>query len=155
MSGTDVIAVAALLVSIVSAVFSQRLYTREVKSQGYQMAMTMFHELDRVFIDHPYARPYFYNGERWEEEKSGDRYFRLESIAEMYLDVSEVVLDTKLGLMADDEPSWRAFIVDCLAASPITVEHLTSAPEWHPRTYKLWRQELSSDTNPRDGIIEE
>lgn len=144
MPDSDYVAILALLVSIVAAFFTNFMYRRELKNQGYQLAMSMFIDVDKVFIEYPDARPYFYDGSNPAAVEDLTMQNRVIAIAEMMLDICELVTDTRLGLKRGDEDSWNDWVLGCLASSPAMLTHLTENPDWHPRTSRLYRTHVAA-----------
>lgn len=151
MPSTDPIAFLALIVSIIAAFFTHFMYRKEIKNQGYQLAMGMFIEVDRVFIEYPQTRRYFYDGVSVPDGLDPAEEQRIMAVSEMMLDICELVTDTRLGLKAGDEESWRNYVTGCLQASPTMVEHLTDHPDWHPRTYRLYLSRVIDTTSQENA----
>jgi hypothetical protein len=86
--------------------------------------------LDRIFLDHPELRPYFYAGKDLEE--SDPLYPKVETVADMHLDVYGYNLDYRL-VFPDDyrrPEDYKRYIRSMLVLSPVMRRRLETKGEW-------------------------
>src|SRR5215207_10624185 len=89
-----IIASVALAVSGVAAGYSIRISRRSLVTTTYRSATDLTLELDRVFLERPQLRPYFYEGEPTPPRGHEDHHVVL-AAAEFALDVCECIWDQK------------------------------------------------------------
>jgi hypothetical protein len=96
--------------------------------------------LDKVFLDHPELRPYFYDGKDLDE--SHPLYSTVETVADMHLDVYGYNLDYRL-VFPDDYRSaaaYKRYVRDRLSRSPVMRRRLAAKGEWFsPYLQELYR----------------
>jgi hypothetical protein len=88
--------------------------------------------LDRVFLDHPELRPYFYEGK--DLDKSDPLlYAQVEAVAEMHLDVFDYNLNYRLLFPKEYHfpEGHESFIREMLAQSPIMRRALEKRAAWY------------------------
>jgi hypothetical protein len=86
--------------------------------------------LDRVFLDHPELRPYFFEGKDLKE--SDPLYAQVEAVADMHLDVFADTLDYCL-VFPDDwrrPEGYKSYIRSRLALSPVMRRRLEKKADW-------------------------
>ena len=134
MDTSTVVAVAALLVSLGSAVYAYRHGRRTLKVTTYHGATDLTLQLDQVFIEHPELRPFFYEGRPLPDPGSeGDTLrHRVLAAAEYALDIFECIWDHRDTYDDKDKESWRAWIGDMLASSPTCSDLYTTNRDWYP-----------------------
>lgn len=109
-------------------------------------------ELDKLFIDFPHLRKYFYNGEVFKEDSS-DAYAQAAAIAEYILDHMAAIMPQRT---ADGEmlisTIWREYIKDSFYNSPILCSTLEKHSRWYPRElYEIKEEALIHHYN--DGLV--
>ena len=137
----------SLMISFVSAlslifIFLQTrfLYTQNAKTtvnmqaSMYSTIATQTLEMDRIFIERPDLRPYFYGGV---DIKEDDKNYNLVlSIAEYQLDYFDSTR-TELGYIPpdhdtqEDRETWHHYLADSFAKSPILCERIKSNSNWY------------------------
>jgi hypothetical protein len=87
--------------------------------------------LDRVFLDHPELRPYFYEGK--DLDKSDPLYAQVEAVAEMHLDVFDYNLNYRLHFPNEYHfpEGHESFIHEMLAHSPVMRRRLEKKGAWY------------------------
>jgi hypothetical protein len=137
----------SLAVSVIALVISALGFTAVIVSirtaqaqMGYMAAQTRVMTrdrslsnvltLDRVFLDHPELRPYFYEGK--DLEVSDPLYPKVEAVADMHLDVYGYNLDYRLVFPDDyrSPESYKRYIRSRLALSPVMRRRLEKKAEW-------------------------
>jgi hypothetical protein len=86
--------------------------------------------LDRVFLEHPELRPYFYNGKDLDE--TDPLYPQVEAVAEMHLDVFDYNLNYRILFPQQyhHPEAEESFIREMLASSPVMRRRLIKKREW-------------------------
>jgi hypothetical protein len=124
----------------------------QTQLQRTQSVMDQMLELDKLFIEHPDLRPYFYEGQ---EIRQGDqdelnggqevkgeretpvafkkRYQRVLAIADFQLDFFDLFLNQSesLILSQEDKENWLSYITDSFAKSPVMCQRLNSVKSWY------------------------
>jgi hypothetical protein len=103
----------------------------QTKALTTQHVMTELYELDKVFIDYPHLRPYFYDGK--EMSDSDADYGRVRAIAEFQLDFFDSFLTQSeyLTLKPDELENWRTYIKDSFRNSPAMCRRLKGVEGWY------------------------
>ncbi|HEU0316965.1 MAG TPA: hypothetical protein VFR49_06525 [Solirubrobacteraceae bacterium] len=135
------IAVAALLASLGSAVYTyalSRQARRSLKVTTYHDATALTLQVDRMFVDHPRLRPYFYDGAPVPTgSRQPDERNRVLAAAEFLLDVLECVWDHEDEYDAQDRRAWAEWIHDTFASAPACRELYLDKRDWYPSLTKL------------------
>jgi hypothetical protein len=126
------IALISLAVALIGAVMSRRALRRS----SYRTSADLLLEADRIFLDRPDLRPYFYDGVECSADDSEQRA-RVEAVAEFYLDVLETIWDHRNEFSRVDRASWREWIHDLLEWSPALRQVYTATPRWYPTITSL------------------
>lgn len=149
MDASTVVAVAALLASIASAVYTYRQARRTLKVTTYQGATDLTLQLDQVFIEHPELRPYFYESRPAPEPGGGDDILRSRVLAaaEYALDIFECIWDHRDTYADTDKDSWREWIGDMLASSPVCTALYLQNVDWYPAL-----QDLKNEKGSEPGV---
>ena len=139
----DIIQVAVAILGFVGIIISL-LYlakqtkeaTRQSKSleesirvQVYQGISSDMLEIDRVFIEHPELRPYFY--ESIELSQDSPLYKMALSIAEMKLDFYDTVLHQMPHFLQPLASNWKDGIRYAFALSPVMKTVLDTHKTWY------------------------
>jgi len=124
------------LLSLIFVVVQVRQTTVSMQASMYATIATQTLEMDKMFIEKPELRPYFYDGQ---DIKKGDlNYDRVLSIAEYQLDYFDSTR-TELGYIPrdqdtqEDRATWNNYLGDSFANSPILCERIKANPEWYMR----------------------
>jgi hypothetical protein len=108
-----------------------RMSDRELKENLLIPLKTQQLELDRLFVEYPHVRKYFYKGEVISDDGS-DEYARVAALAEYILDHFAAVIS---HTTADGKPLtstiWREYINDCFVNSPILCSTLDRHSGWY------------------------
>jgi hypothetical protein len=140
MSLGDFLSVLALAISLVSIVLSVRYTVRGSKASAYDRATDLFLEIDRIFIEHPEMRAYFYGNEK---VPAGDPVVqRVEATAELILDVFEWVWRRQEELVQRDQEGWCTYILDSLRGSSALLDFHQLHTSWHPAIESLLMREI-------------
>ncbi|HKQ46410.1 MAG TPA: hypothetical protein VJS47_13555 [Rhizomicrobium sp.] len=94
--------------------------------QSYSAINTQMSEIDKVFIDQPTLRPYFYKKQPWPDSDEMLRN-KLTSVAERKLDFIDFWFTSARHLSLDeyDMVSWRNYFIDSFRNSRILCDVLT------------------------------
>jgi len=108
--------------------------TENMQASMYATIATHTFEMDRLFIEHPNLRPYFYGGKDI-DEKDKD-YDLVIAIAEHQLDYFDATW-TQLGYIPDDadkeedRETWNRYFLDSFANSPILCKRFNMNRSWY------------------------
>lgn len=134
---------AALVVGLLSLIFIYR-QTREIATQttysaaslqitAYKAIGDQVLEADKLFIEHPKLRPYFYSGK--EIGKDNPDYDVVEALAEFQLDYIDSVqhqLKYRKKVFQDiDLSTWQEYFNDSFTNSPILCKRLNETAAWY------------------------
>lgn len=117
----------ALLVSV-TGLLTSRLALRR---SSYRTATDYALDADRMFLDNPTLRDYFYEGKPPPEEPAEERA-RVMAAAEFYLDVFEAIWDHRGEFSRTDRAAWREWVHDLFESSPAMQTVYLHDPDWYP-----------------------
>lgn len=135
MSVSDALAGVAIVISLLSAVYSYRLSRRTHDISIYYGVIGMFRELDKTFVEYPDIRPYFYEGKPADADDPNLQ--RVRAVAELVLDAFEWIWHRKEELNTEDETGWMNYIADTFFSSPALQQHYASFAHWYPGITRL------------------
>jgi hypothetical protein len=143
LSWSILLPTSALMVSLGSAFYSYRLSRRAHHVNTYYGAISLFRDLDNVFISYPELRAYFYGG----KQATGDdsNAMRVQAVAELVCDVFEWIWHRQEKLTGSDKGGWQAYILDTFAQSPALRHHFVQHTSWYPGVARLLRENLHVD----------
>ena len=113
-----------------SATEQTSLVAESVRGAVYAAVATQISEANRIFIDHPELRGYFYEGAQLRDSDSNRE--RVEAVAEHLLDYFDSVL-MQLEYLPQPWPRdwWDAYIVDSFARSEVLCDYLAAHRSWY------------------------
>ena len=134
--------VLSLLISFAGAIslvfiFIQTMQaTANMKASMYATMTIQTLEMDKILLEHPQLRPYFY--EKWDPSGLTDYETRnkVTIIAEYQLDYFDLVM-TQLDYIPTDQDSeedketWKKYFADSFANSPALCKRITDKPGWY------------------------
>ncbi|MGW6280053.1 hypothetical protein [Kribbella sp. NPDC055071] len=133
MTRAEYLSGVAVLVSVLSAILAWRIGSRTVRNMSYRSATDLMLEVDRIFIEHPSLRKYFYD--QMDCPKGHKDRALVEAVAELTLDVLECIWDDRRNYSRRDLKSWDMYIGAMFEQSPAVVEAYD--PTWYP-TLASW-----------------
>lgn len=105
-----------ILIATVSVyVFQWKEYAKQTRAQVYQNVASEVLNLDRIFIERPYLRPYFYGGETPSQEHQQEA----EALAEMYHDFFDSLDTQKAALPEYPWRNWLYWTATLYRESPV------------------------------------
>jgi hypothetical protein len=135
----------AVIITIYLLNRQTRMSDRELRENLLIPLKTQQLELDKLFVEHPQIRKYFYQGEIISEDKS-DEYARVAAVAEYMLDHFAAVMS---HTTTDGKPListiWREYLKDCFVNSPILCTTLEKYSRWYPRELSNIKKEALND----------
>lgn len=129
------------LISLIIIYTQTRAITTQTKnsaaslhSSAYQAITTQEMEVDKLFVENPTLRPYFFSGKEIREDNLD--YALAESIADYELDFfdsaqSQLRLLQELEPTSIDKEAWDAYFDDSFAHSPILCRRLNELATWY------------------------
>lgn len=89
--------------------------------------------LDKLFMDKPYLRPYFYEGKPIDEKD--EKYQEVVMAAEMVLDIFDIIAAQNQNFLEfwDDPQAWDEWMIDTFATSPILRDTLDKRSSWYSK----------------------
>ena len=121
---------------------AQSLRTEKSMCSNVQIAvLNHVVNLDRLFMDKPYLRPYFYDGT--EVSETDEKYEELSATSEMVLDIFDLVADqSRKNPECWDRPKlWDEWIIDTFSTSPILRDTLGKHSTWYEEPLMSLREE--------------
>jgi hypothetical protein len=119
-----------------------------LRSTAYKAITDQEMEIDKLFIEHPKLRPYFYSGQKINEDNPD--FAQAEAIAEYELDFFdsaqhqlEYIAVTKDIDMAE----WNAYFDDSFRNSPILCARLNKIRTWYRSGFAQREQEVCSQSS--------
>jgi hypothetical protein len=138
----DYLSIFALLVSFASLAISIYFAKRGNENSAYDRATDLFLEIDRVFIEHPEVRLYFYGNQ---DLQPGDPIApKVEAVAELILDVFEWIWRRQRELSLKDQEGWRRYILERLDSSTALCDYYKKNSEWYPIVERILRERLGT-----------
>lgn len=117
-----------------------RLGTKNMQASMYGTIATQTLEMDRIFIESPTLRPYFYD--KRDIKKDHKRTYDLAmAVAEHYLDAFDAI-QTQLGYIPEDpdtpedRDTWNNFFADSFANSPALCRRINKNRPWYMKQLK-------------------
>jgi hypothetical protein len=103
---------------------------RATLASVYQAMNDNMLQINRLFVDRPLLRPYFY-GEQELTDESPEERERVEATAELFINFIDNVL-TQMPLLPSNlaEP-WRTYFGSVTASSPVLCEFWERRREWY------------------------
>jgi hypothetical protein len=138
----EVIAALALIASVISLFVSWRTARHSAKITTYRSATDLTLDIDRIFVEHPGLRKYFYEAVDTNAE-SAEVHSRVNAIAELMLDCFECIWDIRATYSAVDRGSWGHYVLDMLETAPAMkrmFEHRMQQ-DWYPALEDLKKAE--------------
>jgi hypothetical protein len=142
-----VVALVALVLSLLG-IFQGR---RSLRTTTYRSATDLVLEADRMFLNSPHLRQYFYDDAECTE--SSPHYIEMMAAAEFYLDVVECIWDHRDEFKRRDVDAWREWIHDVLEGAPAMRGVYLSAPRWYPTLTDLLRWETCESPNDHPWVM--
>jgi hypothetical protein len=93
--------------------------------------ITLVTNLDRVFIEKPFLRPYFYDSTQINEED--EKFSEAAATAEMMLDIFDIISTQSKNFPEYWSPpgAWDAWIIDMFSTSPILRNTFDKYQTWY------------------------
>lgn len=136
MRASDYISVLAVMISVVAGWKAYGVSARTHETMSFSSGTELFMLLNQAFIDHPEARPYFYDGKALTD---GDPLLhQVHAIAEMMLDVFDWIFHRREGLSASERTAWSSYVGHMLALSPALREYHLAHCLWHPTVDEMY-----------------
>jgi hypothetical protein len=129
----ELIATLALVASVVSLLISWRIGRHSTRITTYRSATDLTLDIDRIFVEHPDLRKYFYDNVSVIDERINVRE-QVDSIAELMLDCFECIWDIRATYSPVDRGSWGQYILDMLGTSPAMKRMFDDrvTQDWYP-----------------------
>ena len=130
----------AVIGSLSAAQLQLRQASHQTKIQIKDRTLANILTLDRVFLDHPELRPYFYEGKDITEKDP--MYPRVVAVAEMHMDVFDYVLEYYENF-PEQFPELEAghkWIHDMFESSPITKRHFQAKKHWYSKRLRAFTE---------------
>jgi hypothetical protein len=120
-----------LLMRQTKAIITQTTYLAEsLKTATYQSVASQIFEVDKILIEHPELRAYFYSDKYI--EKNSPHYERVIAVSDLLLDYFDtVLLQMRHFPQVWPRQWWETYIKDTFTHSPILREHLISIKGWY------------------------
>jgi len=114
-----------------------------MKSSMYEIMNGQTLEMDKIFLERPYLRPYFYENKNPAAIRDEKTRNEVMIVAEYQLDFFDMVM-TQLDYIPTDKDSavdkanWRKYFIDSFATSPALCHSLDENADWYmPRLKEL------------------
>jgi hypothetical protein len=104
----------ALLLSGLSWLSSKRV----IRNSSYSDTTTMVLDIDRMLVEYPHLRPYFYENQALPKKNDPDHH-RVVAAADLYLDVAEHIWHHHVEYESADAIGWREWIHELFQKSPV------------------------------------
>jgi len=127
--------------SVLAAFSALRLSIQQTSLTAHQNAMEPIIAIDKVFVDTPEIREYFYDGKDIKEDEPN--YKRAEAVAEMHLDVFDFKLRAKekFGDLSPFPETLDIWVRDMMVSSPIICKRLEKKKQWYsPRLHQVAKE---------------
>lgn len=112
------------------------LSTANMKASMYATMNIQTLEMDKIFLERPYLRPYFYENQDLSKIRDEKTRNEVMIVAEYQLDYFDLVM-TQLDYIptdkdsAGDQASWIKYFIDSFAKSPALCKRVGDHPDWY------------------------
>jgi hypothetical protein len=103
---------------------------RPTLASVYQAMNDNMLQINRLFVDRPSLRPYFYGKQELKDESSEERE-RVEATAELYINFIDNVLTQMPLLPSNLAQPWRTYFASVTTSSPVLSEFWKRHREWY------------------------
>jgi hypothetical protein len=104
---------------------------RSVQRDTYQKAYETVYDLDRLFLDHPEIKGYFYGDRALDAATDAATRARVESTAEWISDFFDnLYFNIKLG-PDEDWSAWESYIDETFKRSPALRDYVAKHRDWY------------------------
>jgi hypothetical protein len=119
-----------LLVSVILVGLQVRHGVRATLASVYQAMNDNMLQINRLFVDRPSLRPYFYAGQELNHESSEERE-RVEATAELFINFIDNVLTQMPLLPSSLAQPWRTYFASVTTSSPVLCDFWKRRREWY------------------------
>jgi hypothetical protein len=142
-----------LIASVIVLGLQVRNGVRATLASVYQAMNDNMLQINRLFIDRPLLRPYFY-GEQELTDESPEERERVEATAELFINFIDNVL-TQMPLLPSNlaEP-WRTYFSSVIKGSPVLCDFWKRRREWYSEEMRalldplIFRPEQAASVSP-------
>lgn len=131
----SIISLPLLIISAIILFIQLRSSAKATISNVYQNVTYGAVEIDKIFIDNPELRKYFYYNNIYYGNKTSELYDKISSIAEMFFDFADSV-NTQIECMPKKKSypweTWKKYFKDLYKRSPILREYWENNKQWYP-----------------------
>jgi hypothetical protein len=139
MDSSNTLSIIALVLSVASTVVATlvayRASNHGITVTTYNNATELTLQVDRVFVEYPELRPYFYDNEPLTD--SAPHRNRVLAVTELYLDVLECIWDREREFSPTDRLAWRGWIVHAFDNALVLREFYRDRRDWYPTLGRL------------------
>jgi hypothetical protein len=123
----DVATLTVIAIGLYFAFFQASKLADSINSATWNSVASQELNLDKILIDYPEARKYFYSGAHL--AKDDPDYDRVASIADLFLDFMDGYYSSAkyLSIQVSDPEKWEAWFVEIFSNSPITCDRLKNS----------------------------
>ena len=125
-----VLGLPALVISLVMVRKQLKLAANANRATVYQSVPQLMIEIDRLFVDRPELKPYFYRNKPI--SKDDPEYERVMSVAEILLDFMDFVTAVEPALPEYDWDSWKCYFQELAGTSPALRLYWEECGHWYP-----------------------
>jgi hypothetical protein len=144
----------ALLVSVVLLGLQVREMAKQ-SSHGVQATLASVYQamndnmlqINRLFVDRPSLRSYFYEGRELDDESSAERE-RVEATAELFVNFIDNVLTQMPLLPSNLAQPWRTYFASVTTSSPVLRESWKAHREWYSEEMRALLDPLVTPARP-------
>jgi hypothetical protein len=127
--GLTLVADAILIATMVVFMFQARYMARSTRASVYQAIADQMMSIDRLFIDHPELRPYFYGKKA--APSRGLNHERVAAATELFVDFMDNVVVQTPHIPEYLSGTWTRYFRDVAASSPSIREFWRTKREWY------------------------
>ncbi|HEY3753348.1 MAG TPA: hypothetical protein VGL80_29515 [Pseudonocardiaceae bacterium] len=124
---SNLVAALALLLSGLSWWIGRR----GLRNTSYSDTTTMVLDVDRMLVEYPHLRPYFFDNQEL-PGKDEPEYHRVLAAADLFLDVAEHIWHHHVEYVPADAIGWREWIHELFQNSPALREIMRAQPFLYP-----------------------
>lgn len=128
----SVLGLPALVISLVFVWKQLKLSANANRATVYQSVPLLMFDIDRLFIERPELKPYFYG--RKPLTHDDPEYNRIMSVAELFVDFMDYVTVVEPALPEYEWDSWKCYFRELLATSPALQQYWQEYGHWYPDT---------------------
>lgn len=149
----SVLGLPTLVISLILVWKQLKLSANANRATIYQSVPLLAFDIDRLFIDRPELKPYFYRAKPL--DRDDPEYDRVMTVAELFTDLMDYVTVVEPALPEYEWGSWKCFFRELVETSPALQQFLQEYGHWYPKVItQLQAPSCCASGTNKNGIRE-